>query len=158
MDGGGVGKSRGCVFTHGTPAVAALAIAALAAAVLVVFAGTLAACGGDGAGGEPAAYTEADSGSTVTAAVGDSITIRLSENPSTGYSWQLRLSTGLSLRVDDLEQPTASPGRVGAPGTRAFTLEVTGAGTQVAEAVYQRSWESAADPGRQEFMLTVEVE
>ena len=67
--------------------------------------------------------------------MGDSITIHLSENASTGYSWTLRRSIGLSLLVDDLEQPTASPGLVGAPGTRVFKLEVTATGTQMAEAV-----------------------
>lgn len=143
---------------HGAPPAAALR--AILVTLVIVAVATLAAgpaaCGGDAGG--TAVYTEADDGRTITAAVGDSITIRLSENASTGYSWTLRRSSGLSLLVDDLEQPTASPGLVGAPGTRVFTLEVTATGTQTAEAVYERSWEAGTADPAEEFTLTIAVE
>jgi inhibitor of cysteine peptidase len=122
---------------------------------LVVAVAAVAGCGGEAT---PAAYTEADSGSTVRAAVGDELTIRLSENASTGYTWTLRQSSGLKLLADDLEQPTSSPEIVGAPGTRVFKLEVTGTGTQLVQAAYHRTWEAKDDAGTQEFTLTVEVE
>jgi inhibitor of cysteine peptidase len=140
-------------------ASARLRAACLVLAGLVVIAALVSGCGdGDEPGTEPVVFTESDDGRTVPAAVGDAITIRLSENPSTGYSWTLRQSSGLKLLVDDFEQPTASPEVVGAPGTRVFKLEVTGTGSQVVQAVYHRSWETQDDAGAQEFLLTVEVE
>lgn len=143
---------------HGAPPGAALRaiFLTLVIAAMATLAAGLAACGGDAGGGT--VYTEADDGCTVTAAVGDSVTIRLSKNASTGHSWTLRQSSGLSLLVDELEQPTASPGLVGAPGTQAFTLEVTATGTQTAEAVYERSWEAGTVEPAEEFTLTIAVE
>jgi inhibitor of cysteine peptidase len=134
-----------------------LTLAAAAGLATLAAGAGLAACGGD-AGSGSAVYTEADNGRTVTAAVGDSITIRLSENASTGYSWTLRQSSGLSLLVDDLEQPTASPGLVGAPGVRVFTLEVTATGTQMVQAAYERPWEAGTVEPAGEFTLTIAVE
>lgn len=144
---------NGSIFRRSRPLV-------LAGVSLLLLVGTLTACAGAGDDGtEPAVYTEADRGRTVKALVGDSITIRLSENPSTGYSWKLRQSGGLELHADDFLQPTASPGLVGAPGTRVLTLEVTGSGTQSVDAVYERPWEPGGRSGmEQEFSLTIAVE
>lgn len=134
------------------------------AASLLILAGALGACGG-GDTREARVYTEADNGSTIRMTAGETFTIRLGENASTGYTWTLRQSSGLKLLRDEFEQPrtSAAPGDpssvlVGAPGTRVFELEVAGAGTQLVHAVYHRTWEAKDDAGTQEFTLTVAVE
>lgn len=139
-------------------AAGTLVAAALACALLVA---TLAGCGGSNGNGsnggtQPAVYTEADSGKTVEAAIGDVLTIRLVENPSTGYLWQMELSAGLEQRSDTFIQPSASPGLVGAPGTHEFTVAATAAGTQTIKATYSRPWEDKSE-GEKTFSLTVEV-
>lgn len=138
-------------------------VTSVVAALLVVVVVGLGGCGGDAA--TTPVYSEADNGTTVRAAVGDAFTIRLGENPSTGYTWTLRQSSGLKLLRDEFEQPTASPvsggpspALVGAPGTRVFEFEVAGTATQLIQAVYHRTWETRDDAGTQEFTLTVAVE
>jgi inhibitor of cysteine peptidase len=126
-----------------------------AAALAVVL---MAACGGTGGSTEPAVYTEADSGRTVQAAVGDTIVVRLPENPSTGYAWTATPSDGLEPLADDFVAPSSSPALVGAPGTRVLKYEVTASGTQSVEASYQRSWEAGTVEPAQEFALTIDVE
>ena len=131
--------------------------ALIVAALALVLAAAFAACGGDNGGQtRPAVYTEADSGTTVQANVGDVLTLRLAENPSTGYVWALKLSAGLEQKTDSFIQPSASPGLVGAPGQREWTIAATTAGTQTIEAVYKRPWEDKST-GERTFTLTVEV-
>lgn len=105
---------------------------------------------------EPAVYTEADNGATVQATVGDVITIRLSENPSTGYAWTFELSDGIERRTDTYVAGEQSPAVVGAPGTRELTLDVTEAGTQSVKGAYLRSWEGP-DSAAERFSLTIEA-
>lgn len=123
--------------------------------VTFLAAGMLAACGGET---KPSVYTEADSGSTVEVAVGDSFTVCLRENPSTGYSWREEHSAGLELLSDRLLEPTPSPspGMVGVPGTREFVFRAATAGTQSVSAVYARPWDEDAT-GRKTFSLTIDV-
>jgi predicted secreted protein len=132
-------------------------LAAVALAVLVA-AGAVAACGGSAESAGPAVYTAADDGRTVEAAVGDTIEVRLTQNPSTGYAWEVTASDGLSTEADDFVAPSASPELVGAPGTRVLMYEVTAAGTQSIAAVYARSWEAGAGGDEQQFSLTIAVE
>jgi len=144
---------------HGMSRTGTLAaVLALAAAVVLALV-ALAACGASDAGpAEPTAYTDADSGRTVAAAVGDSITVRLSENPSTGHAWEATYSAGLEPLDDEFVTPSASPDVVGAAGVRVFIVEVTANGSQSIEAVYERPWEAGMTEPAQVFSLTIEVE
>ena len=84
-------------------------------------------------------YTEADDGKTVQEPLGETFGIRLQENPSTGYSWNLSLTEGLSLTADEyIASPSA--GRVGAGGVQSYTLVTTAKGDQLARAEYRRPW------------------
>ena len=137
--------------------------ACMVAASLIALAGALGGCGDDEAG--PPVYTEADNGSRVQAAVGDRITIRLTENPSTGFTWTLRQSSGLRLLRDEFKQPSASPSPggpspalAGVPGTRLFEFEVTGTGTRLVRCVCHRTWEAKEDAGTRKFTLAIEVD
>src|SRR5208283_786583 len=52
--------------------------------------------------------TEDDTGKAIYLKNGDIFYLRLKENPSTGYSWQLSLSRGLSLLMDKYYSPESS--------------------------------------------------
>jgi inhibitor of cysteine peptidase len=123
--------------------------------VTFLAAGMLAACGGET---KPVVYTEADSGSTIEVATGDSITVCLRENPSTGYAWREEHSAGLELLSDRFlaASPSPSPGMVGVPGTREFVFKAGTAGAQSVSAIYARPWEEDAT-GREAFSLTIDV-
>lgn len=133
-------------------AVVLVALLSLAAVALA------AGCGEDAVGSGAAVYTEADSGSSVTAAVGDTVIIRLSENPSTGYAWDASSSDGLQQLESSLVVPSASPAVVGAAGTREIRYEVRQSGRQTVEATYARSWETGESGTAGEFTLTIDVE
>ncbi len=124
----------------------------LVAGVLLVTAG----CGG-GAAPSSLAVTEEEDGDTLTAAVGDVVTVRLEENPSTGYAWRATASDGLTLTDDRFIAPSVSPGLVGAGGTRVLAYEVASGGTQRIEAVYERPWESGTTEPAATFSVTIEV-
>ena len=139
--------------------IGTLAVALVLAAAVVVALVALAACGAsDAAPAEPAVYTDADNGRTVTAAVGDVITVRLSENPSTGYAWKATYSEGLESLDDESVTQSSSPDVVGAAGVRVLTVEVAANGSQSIEAVYERPWEAGMTEPAQVFSLTIEVE
>lgn len=86
-------------------------------------------------------YTDANSNQTITMAKGDTVTIVLRENPTTGYSWNVSATTGLT--VKDLGHVTdAHPeGMVGVGGNHTWEVTATGTGSQAFSGVYQRPWE-----------------
>ncbi|HTY53164.1 MAG TPA: protease inhibitor I42 family protein [Methanomicrobiales archaeon] len=85
-------------------------------------------------------YTDADSGKTVTEALGETFAVRLAENPSTGYSWNLSLPSGLTLSRDEFIPASTGGQAVGAGGTRSFTLVAAEKGTWNLSAEYRRPW------------------
>jgi inhibitor of cysteine peptidase len=100
----------------------------------------------------------AQEGRTIRLAVGASSAIALSENPSTGYRWQLdgAASRNLALiSVSDAGFTSGASGRLGAPGTRRFSITGRQPGTAVAVFDYARPWERVA-PARR-YVVTVEV-
>jgi inhibitor of cysteine peptidase len=66
-----------------------------------------------------------DSGRTVKVKRGAMITIRLVENPTTGYRWALEAGSGLE-QVDDQNEPG---GRVGEAGVRVLQFHTKSIGT-----------------------------
>lgn len=100
-------------------------------------------------------YTINDSGRTVPLGLNQTLSIRLPENPTTGYSWNATVSSGLQI-VNTLYTPEpAAPTLVGAGGSRNWTLRGVVAGTQRFDAVYIRPFEPnlVAD----QFNLTIQV-
>jgi inhibitor of cysteine peptidase len=79
-----------------------------------------------------------DNGKTVTVNDGSTISINLSENPSTGYAWNVTTSSGLVITNDTYIQ---GAGRLGASGTHEWTIKATGKGEQQFTAIYKRPWE-----------------
>jgi inhibitor of cysteine peptidase len=85
-------------------------------------------------------YTEADSGKTVHEPLGETFAVRLQENPSTGYSWNLSLPDGLILSRDEFIPPATGGQVVGAGGTRSFTILAAESGGWNITAEYRRPW------------------
>lgn len=85
-------------------------------------------------------YTEEDNGRTVQEKLGRQFDIRLAENPTTGYSWNLTRSDGLAL-IDDEYIPSSGPEqRPGAGGIRSFSLKPEEKGEQAVHGEYRRPW------------------
>lgn len=103
--------------------------------------------------------TEADNGTGITFENEETFYLRLQENPTTGYSWELNLSEGLSLVSDKYYPPEPGEGErtiVGAGGVHIWEIKADSEGTQQVTAVYRRSWEN--ETGTEErFKLDIEV-
>jgi len=95
--------------------------------------------------------TAADSGRTVTVRRGESITLRLAGNPTTGYRWQLRLPLGPALEQqgDSAYVPDPAPGGiVGSGGTEVWKFKGIRAGRLTLVLEYRRPWEKDQPPAR----------
>jgi inhibitor of cysteine peptidase len=84
------------------------------------------------------------------------ITVKLSENPTTGYQWNLTTTPGLRI-LNDTYIPSDSSGKlVGSGGTRTWDITTDVTGEQKIHAVYKRSWEQTAG-NETTFQMTVMV-
>jgi inhibitor of cysteine peptidase len=86
-------------------------------------------------------YSENDSHNTVYAIKSDTIIVKLAENPTTGYSWNLTNSDGLEFKEDNYEQKEGTEKLVGTGGFHQWTFEVVDTGEQNISAIYMRPWE-----------------
>jgi len=81
-----------------------------------------------------------DAGRTVTVAVGEDVTVRLPQNGSTGYVWQVADLDGPASVVDDrVDLPGASA--PGAGGERRLTVRADAPGTVRLRAVHVQPWQ-----------------
>ncbi|WP_048136639.1 protease inhibitor I42 family protein [Methanosarcina horonobensis] len=103
--------------------------------------------------------TEAANGTNITLEKGETFYLRLEENPTTGYSWELNLSQGLDNVSGTYYPPESKEGEqplVGAGGVHLWEIKAMAEGTQQVTAVYRRSWEN--ETGTEDrFTLNVEV-
>jgi len=110
--------------------------------------------------GGPAHYdlTEKDSGRVLHLEKGDTFTVLLVSNPTTGYLWKfgtpLYDETVMILRGDKYIRPEEQ--LAGAPGKRSLTFLAEGSGRTGLKLVYVRPWEKNQPPA-QEFNLMVIV-
>jgi inhibitor of cysteine peptidase len=127
---------------------------------LILAAIPVAVCAAPNEAGYTKVITENYNGKTIQIKQGDSIYLRLKENPSTGYSWQLSLNKGLSLLSTRYYPPDSSKSSqrliVGAAGIHLWKIEAVARGSQQVKGIYRRSWEKVT--GREQtFILTVKV-
>lgn len=115
----------------------------------------LAACGGGDGGGGDIELTEADSGSTIEASVGDEIAISLAGNPTTGYTWNTLQPKNADILAFEGSDYEAESDAVGSGGTEELTYKAVAAGEATIELGYFRPWESA--PPAQTFTVNVRV-
>jgi len=87
------------------------------------------------------AYSQLDNGTTARVHSLDIITVRLPENPTTGYRWNITTGPGF-VTIDDTYIYTEPSARLtGVGGVRFVTLEPKTSGTQQINAIYKRPWE-----------------
>ena len=102
--------------------------------------------------------TEKDSGRVLHLEKGDTFTVLLVSNPTTGYLWKfgtpLYDETVMILRGDKYIRPEEQ--LAGAPGKRSLTFLAEGSGRTGLKLVYVRPWEKNQPPA-QEFNLMVIV-
>ena len=127
---------------------------------LVLAAVPTAVCSAPNTAGYTKIITEDDNGKTFEITKGESFCIRLKENPSTGYSWQLSLSKGLKLLSTEYYPPDSSKSSqkliVGAAGLHSWEIKAIAEGNQQVKGIYRRSWER--ETGRkQTFKLDAKV-
>ncbi len=79
-----------------------------------------------------------DNGKNVTATPGTAFTVRLPENPTTGYRWNMTPSEGLVVSRDEFLAPDTQ--LVGAGGTREWVLFAEKEGDYTLHAEYRRPW------------------
>jgi inhibitor of cysteine peptidase len=98
--------------------------------------------------------TDADKGGEVHLKVGDTLEVRLSANPTTGYMWYIeKESTPLLKLVHQTQTDTTEPG-VGRPVVQDFTFEPRRSGDGVLRLHYVRSWEKPT-PDEERFEIHV---
>ncbi|MCQ8894479.1 MAG: protease inhibitor I42 family protein [Methanolinea sp.] len=83
-------------------------------------------------------FSGPDNGRTVTVVPGDSLSVSLFENPTTGYHWEVETSEGIALTGSTF-LPSRS-GLIGAGGTHTWYFVVRGGGQQTISAIYRRPW------------------
>ena len=97
--------------------------------------------------------TSAEAGTSIDADVGDTILLRLADNPTTGYRWEFEPVTGDSLVLTNSGYEPSS-GAMGGGGVTTWTLSVIAAGTISIALKQWRPWEGDASV-LDRFTLTV---
>jgi inhibitor of cysteine peptidase len=101
--------------------------------------------------------TEHDQGRTIDLVVGDTLTVRLSGNPSTGFNWKVASPpTSVLQQIGDrgAQQPTTT-GIVGASETITFRSRAAAAGETKLSLAYRRSFETVPPARTFDFGLRV---
>jgi inhibitor of cysteine peptidase len=106
---------------------------------------------------QEARVTEADDGESVRLKVGDTFTVALPGNPSTGYSWNGSADPEVVVLTGEPEfaPDAADENVVGAGGTVTMTYEAVKAGEADLKLQYSRVWESVQP--QDTFSVTVVV-
>jgi inhibitor of cysteine peptidase len=96
---------------------------------------------------------ERANGSRVELRPGAAVVLRLDENPTTGYRWQVDSSGApvLALQGDQYEAPPRS--KAGAPGQHVWSFRAVAAGSGLVQLSYRRRFGGVA----RTFMLTADV-
>ena len=113
---------------------------ALAAATLALAAGALFGCSTSTTGGTIL-------GTNATADFsGNTLTITLPSNPTTGYAWSYTVEgDNLENTADSYAADETANNVSGAGGTQVYVFAATGAGDATINLDYARSWEESAD-------------
>jgi inhibitor of cysteine peptidase len=113
--------------------------------VLIVAALVMAAISGCSA--QTAMALEAkDNGNQITVQKGQTLTVKLEANPSTGYTWEMVEPEGAILRQVGEPEFSADSELIGAPGTLTLRFEAVEAGQMDLRLVYHRPWETGVEP------------
>ena len=94
-------------------------------------------------------------GQVIEMLLGDTLEIRLPENPMTGFRWHLKASGGpvFALVEDSFEPVGVTPGQ---GGIHWWRFQVVDTGAAILELSYKRKWEHSRQPA-QTFKLQVDA-
>lgn len=120
----------------------AVSISVLAAVLAVVVMAGISGCSARTA----LALEGEDDGREITLQKGQSLTIKLEGNPTTGYSWEFVESEGAILQQLGEPEFEADSDLLGAPGTQTLRFRAVEAGQMELRLVYQRPWETDVEP------------
>lgn len=101
------------------------------------------------------AISERESGRVVNANRGDQIVIELTENPTTGFRWQLAYVNDSILRLDSDGNQSTVGSAIGGAGLRVFRFSAIGLGSTDVRLELKRPWE--AQPPRASFTINVQI-
>jgi inhibitor of cysteine peptidase len=100
-----------------------------------------------GCGAHTALALEAkDDGNQITLQKGQTLTVKLEGNPTTGYTWEMVEPDGAILRQVGEPEFNADSELLGAPGTLTLRFEAVEAGQTELRLVYHRPWETGVEP------------
>jgi predicted secreted protein len=143
---------------RGNAKIGMLCVGALAMAALFA-AASLAACGSSG--GSPATpqaitiTSTAKTGTTTEAVVGDTVTVLLEANATTGFTWSFSPGDTMEM-VSSKYVPDPNPsGLAGAGGVQHVTVKVTKAGTSDLTGTYRQQWNSPSPDAQPDFSMTI---
>ena len=93
----------------------------------------------------------------ISVKTGDEFTIKLDENPTTGYQWNYTISDESVLEISKDEYVNGSNAQdvAGAGGERFLTFVAKSKGSTVIDMVYERSWEKNEDDEKISFQVEV---
>jgi len=100
--------------------------------------------------------SEADEGRVIRLAPGEAIDVRLPENATTGFRWNLEQAVEPILRLIDESVVQAQGGGVGAGGTRRMRFAAAQVGDADLRLALSRAWEGEESVTRR-FGVRVEV-
>lgn len=105
----------------------------------------------------PIEISESDLPAPRTLARGDEVVVRLPENPTTGYRWQVTPSgVGELALLEERFVPGSGNAGVGASGDRVLRFQGRKQGEVKLEAVLRREWDPPqANVQRREFAIVV---
>jgi inhibitor of cysteine peptidase len=96
-----------------------------------------------GCGTNGTSLTNVDNGKQINVKAGDTITLILESNPTTGYSWQVMAMDGNVLtELGESEYKSDGQNVPGTGGTETFRFKVVESGKTTLELGYMRPWES----------------
>jgi inhibitor of cysteine peptidase len=98
---------------------------------------------------------EASAGRTIDIGVGEVIELRLKENPTTGFRWQVSQDPGPACRI---AEDHAEPVPAGPPGqgtTHVWRIEAVQPGVCDLALTYGRQWEASAPANRFDVHIAV---
>jgi predicted secreted protein len=104
----------------------------------------------------PSTFTADDNGKTVTVNAGETFWIKLPENPTTGYAWDLVLSDGLTRLSDKYEPADRSGLKVGVGGTHSYEIKAAKNGSRMVSGTYRQAANQSSG-GQETYSLNVNV-
>jgi inhibitor of cysteine peptidase len=96
-------------------------------------------------------------GATISVDRNDTISLMLMENPTTGYSWNLTTSPGITIMNNTYVPSDISGKLIGSGGIRTWEMNAIQSGPQAINATYIRPWEPVTG-NETTFSLTVIVQ